>query len=481
MNVTFLSSTGTFGGLLYNMSKVDKNAADILEVQNMPGLSHRGLVGTRDYIDYMKGWSEKNSRVKSTQLHVAISCKGNEKGKEELLVASKEWLKKMGYSDVPAMFFFHHDTENNHIHIVSSRIDKSGKKINDSHERRRGRTAILEISKIDLVADGKEAIKQAFEYRFTTKMQFVALLEAKGYSCKEEDAKIHVFREGKFISSVENAKIDESIKNIPDVNDKRKAQLRAFLEKYKERVPVRELPALMKRYFGVELKFFGREENPYGYMLIDHTGKTVYKGSEILPIKSLMSSKEAEKTLQVVELVRAALAVRHIGLVALNEQIRAHGYYISGSGYVYHYGQKVDKIGEDILNEIKYNNRLDEASKFSLRSVEAIEALAKSFQVDKEDLGELRIEQNSGYNAGEKYQEGVSSGDLAEFLRENNMAVVMIDDKKYLIDHEEMYVDEISGGYEESVSKSPQATLFNMNDKGSVSSEDNHPRKRKRK
>lgn len=83
-----MSSTGSFGGVDYNLSKVYSNAGELLEASNFDGLRHISNPTISDYTNYLKVWSERNSRIRNSQLHVAISCKGREKSKEESICGS---------------------------------------------------------------------------------------------------------------------------------------------------------------------------------------------------------------------------------------------------------------------------------------------------------------------------------------------------------------------------------------------------------
>ena len=49
------------------------------------------------------------------------------------------YLKEMGYADdgQPLLAYAHHDTDNNHIHIKTSRIAPYGHKIKHNFEKRR--------------------------------------------------------------------------------------------------------------------------------------------------------------------------------------------------------------------------------------------------------------------------------------------------------------------------------------------------------
>jgi hypothetical protein len=56
---------------------------------------------------------------------------------EQLSDIAQEYMQKMGYGDQPFIVYKHEDIERRHIHIVSLRVDETGKKIDHNFERRR--------------------------------------------------------------------------------------------------------------------------------------------------------------------------------------------------------------------------------------------------------------------------------------------------------------------------------------------------------
>ena len=49
---------------------------------------------------------------------------------EELVNFARRYMNEMGYGQPgqPMLIYAHHDTDNNHIHIITSRVDPHGKK-----------------------------------------------------------------------------------------------------------------------------------------------------------------------------------------------------------------------------------------------------------------------------------------------------------------------------------------------------------------
>ncbi len=74
----------------------------------------------------------------------------------------------------------------------------------------------------------------------------------------------------------------------------KRQQLRAILQKYRSlSANKEELAAHMKKKFGISLVFVGKADTPYGYILVDHKSKTVFKGGESLSIKELLQFEDA--------------------------------------------------------------------------------------------------------------------------------------------------------------------------------------------
>ena len=48
----------------------------------------------------------------------------------------------------------------------------------------------------------------------------------------------------------------------------------------------------MKKKFGISLVFVGKADTPYGYILVDHKNKTVFKGGEFISIKELLQFED---------------------------------------------------------------------------------------------------------------------------------------------------------------------------------------------
>ena len=121
-------------------------------------------------------------------------------------------------------------------------------------------------------------------------------MESLGYDCKDDDEKplIHLYRGGGELGTIPVQLImQHALKdNRPD--NRRRQQLRAILQKYRNlSANKKELAAHMKKKFGISLVFVGKADTPYGYILVDHKSKTVFKGGEFLSIKELLQFEDA--------------------------------------------------------------------------------------------------------------------------------------------------------------------------------------------
>ena len=147
MIATILPSTPTFHAVVYNEKKVPEGVATLLEIKNFGSIDTLGYESPKELQEYLIKYSEANSRVKNPQFHLAISCKGDEWTHEELREFAHKYLDEMGYGNIqqPMLIYAHYDTDNNHIHIVTSRVAPDGKKICDSKERIRSQKVLEKL------------------------------------------------------------------------------------------------------------------------------------------------------------------------------------------------------------------------------------------------------------------------------------------------------------------------------------------------
>lgn len=301
MIITILPSSANFHAIAYNEMKVEKGVATLLEAQNILGLRPENYTPEKlrqFFLDY----SSRNTHIQNAQFHVAVSCKGSEYTHEQLLDIAHRYLKEMGYAEEgqPLLIYAHHDTDNNHIHIITSRVTPDGHKIDHNHEKRRSHQVTQKIME-DFSGQKQEPevndiVKEALAYRYTSKAQFCAIMESLGYDCKDDDEKplIHLYRGGGELGTIQVQLIMQHAlkENRPD--NRRRQQLRAILQKYRNlSANKEELAAHLKKKFGISLVFVGKADTPYGYILVDHKSKTVFKGGDFLSIKELLQFEVA--------------------------------------------------------------------------------------------------------------------------------------------------------------------------------------------
>jgi len=209
MIVKIFEPVAVFEAVRYNTDKMDKGKGELLKVANFGPLM--GFCNRRpeDYRAYLQMVSALNKNVRKPVFHATISAGGKTHSKEQLLAIAEKWMKAMGYGEQPYLVVFHKDTKNNHVHLVSTRVDKQGKKINSGFEHVR---AIRELNKIMGLQEEHQSnkdIAKALTYQFTTKAQFVLILEQLGYKIAEKGNDLEIIKHGKVQGKVSLASLEK--------------------------------------------------------------------------------------------------------------------------------------------------------------------------------------------------------------------------------------------------------------------------------
>lgn len=306
MIVKILSSSASFAAVRYNTDKVDRGLGELMVARNFGALDHLSDLRPQDYINYFKLLASGNSRVSKPQFHAVISAEGKSVSASQLSVLAEAWLGKMGYGKNPYLIVFHGDTGHHHVHLVSCRVDREGKKISSGFERIRAVASLNALQGIDTEQICKKDIDSALSYRFSTLAQFKLLLEKKGYGHREVEGKLELFRFGKVLGNIELNLINSRLSAL---DKKRATQLRKIFCRYLPAYSAGLVPVSVSDYrsvsslaytsdfavfaakkLGVEIVFHNAEAKlPYGYTIIDHGGRQVFKGSEVMPLKEVLS------------------------------------------------------------------------------------------------------------------------------------------------------------------------------------------------
>ena len=284
MIATILPSSTTFHAVDYNERKVSEGVAELLEMKGFDLIDQNYTPEElkQAFIDYTYQY---NDRIQKPQFHLAISCRGNEYTHEQLLEIAHKYLDEMGYGDP------------NHLHIVTSRVAPDGHKIDHNQERIRSQEVINRIMGENQEQRASDAVKKALDYRFSTVNQFKSILESSGYECYEKDDCLCIKRDGHVIDTLPMATVQSHLQSF-EPDEKRRRQLRAILKKYRDMTADKdELRTLMKEKFGIDLVFHGSKDKPYGYTIIDHQTKTVFKGGNVWKLSELLQFQSKEERL----------------------------------------------------------------------------------------------------------------------------------------------------------------------------------------
>jgi len=319
-----------FPGVNYNDKKIDKGKGELMMMKNFPSFinEHSNKQQVRDYL---KAISVGNKKVLKPQFHATISTKFRVHSKEELAKISEDFMDEMGYGKQPFVTVFHNDTENNHIHIVTTRVDKkTGKKINDSYEKLKAQKALAFTLEKLYGIKSEEVLNKLLDYKMSSLHQLETLLNRNGYKLGKNT------NDAKTLTILKNGIIQRTLSEDQLVfdsrkNEKRTKQLKAIFSKYRDiysnkvfkvedfRKQERMLPEekqkndwtpkiefeseLQKKLrdvFGIDLVFHHKDEfQPFGYTVIDHKTSAVCKGSEVMKMNELFefTSEKMDKKL----------------------------------------------------------------------------------------------------------------------------------------------------------------------------------------
>ena len=305
--VKILKKAQSFQGVQYNTNKVELDQGELMVVQNFEALQGIGPVRPSDYVNYLRAITNRNQRIKSPQFHAVISCKEKEKNKQELTELAQKWMEAMGYGKNPYVLIFHKDTQNNHVHIVSCRVDKQARLLDTGFTYIKAAKVLNQLMGIDERLTAEEDLNLALSYAFSSREQFELVLRSLGYSIAKKEGDISLCRFGRRMIDVEIGIIDQRISPrghdsarafaIGRIIEAQKKVTHPLVYKKKSfyglpsksRIFTSALSEELRRKSGLHFFFHAETDRmPATFTVVDHTTARVFKGAEIMPLEALI-------------------------------------------------------------------------------------------------------------------------------------------------------------------------------------------------
>lgn len=352
-------SGGVFPGAAYNETKVEQGVADFAGAANVDGnfllvldmLHEAGVNCAHEVEQYLQDHSNTFGNSKSTRLqfHYALSVKGREKNKEQLVDIAHQLMKEFGAEHNPYFIYFHRDTENNHVHILGTRVKPNGTMLSDHQDFRRLNECLNRIVQKDQFQDMNELLS----YSFQTEGQLMNIIREFGFTTgenKEEPDKVIFYHGGakafqaNFADLTARYAVSKDDRKKMERREDAARQLRAIFFKYREqslklsgtkneaqkkaeraknrkdfvksdrqmksdiarltdtsgkRLGKKEQQQLLwflqqlRSKFGVSI-IFQKDCNGVirGYGIVDHTRKIALNGSEVMKLADMVDFKE---------------------------------------------------------------------------------------------------------------------------------------------------------------------------------------------
>ena len=342
-------SGGGFPGAGYNERKVAEGVARLMAMENVDAamrhkvelLHEAGFDCAGEIERYLKERSRTYGNTKTTrfQFHIAASVKGQVMSADEMTDFARQLMAEAGYGRQPYFVYYHHDTDNNHVHILSTRIQPNGFPIPDHHDYARLNAAANRILSSDINRD----IQRMFSYGYLTEGQFANIIRSHGYKFERVKDGYVLFRGGVKAATIS---LSEIVRHLSQENDSRKErakQLHAIIRKYKadiadgkvqnvenvkghkghkkkimrrkanpdirkikgsngktlsqeEQRHLSELLDILKAKFGIDIHFQkDRNGEIRGYGIVDHNRKMAFDGSKVMKLSELIDFAQKQE------------------------------------------------------------------------------------------------------------------------------------------------------------------------------------------
>lgn len=320
-----------FGALAYNQQKIDQEQGRVL-CSNKMRESIDGRFHIHTCMADFENQLPKDIKTEKPVIHISLNPHPDDKLTDEQLTdIAQEYMEKLGYGNQPYMVYKHEDINRHHLHIVSLRVDETGRKMNDQFEHRRSKNITRELERkyglhtaekrqrqeadpIKKVNIGTGNVKSqlanvikhfASNYHFQSFTEYKALLATCNIKVEEVKGEVrgrqysglvycatdgrgekegNPFKSSLFGKSVGYNAINERCEKSKEVIGEKKFREQTKAVVAKAMQAARNRPAFEKELSkqGVSVLFRENEQGRiYGATFIDHNNLCVFNGSRL--------------------------------------------------------------------------------------------------------------------------------------------------------------------------------------------------------
>ena len=321
-----------FGAISYNQQKVDKENGKVLLTNKIAETSDNQYT-TNHFIRHFQPYLAANIKTEKPVRHISLNPDPTDKVSDDnFSKMAEQYMREMGYANQPFLVFKHTDIERTHIHIVTTCVELSGKKIPDRFDHKRSMDICRKLEKefrlksaTEQESNKQDLIFKAVEYnKGNIKSQVASVIRylPKHYQFQtigSYNALLSLFNitsekvtgeyEGRqknglvyFALNGQGEKVGKPFKSSLFGKEAGLQHLDGLFQKQKQRLPKHPSKVALKQTIetalhisssiksfkeqliseGINVVIRRNEDNRiYGVTFIDHQSKTVWNGSQL--------------------------------------------------------------------------------------------------------------------------------------------------------------------------------------------------------
>ncbi len=141
------SGSSLYSALAYNQKKINEGDAKVILTNNMiepPNGSFSIGICSNSFEPYLLA----NKRCENPIIHISLNPDPKDKlSDKQFSEIALDYMQKLGYENQPFIVYKHEDIDRHHIHIVSVKVDETGKMIRDNFQHRLSMRICRELEK----------------------------------------------------------------------------------------------------------------------------------------------------------------------------------------------------------------------------------------------------------------------------------------------------------------------------------------------